>query len=440
MNKSERGLKITAYIISFIFVLLILFPLFYIINNSLKDNVKVYEVPPKLIPDSAKSLSISVDYSDFKNKSKEELLDIIQKDSVLAMYSSIYELDKSSIFEIKYYGRIDNKTIYYSRSHKLGLQLEMDFGVYAQSAVKKDVLLYGDRYKTASDSAKYVFNLEGLDRKIDTGGKETYSQAIRDFLPNKYGLSGRIDKSLVKTNNLLMVESYKYYFNLPSYVYKTNEVIKRFSFLAFILNTCIVIGWAIISQTLLGSLTAFGISRLLGKKAANLILLYFLATLMIPFVSVMIPQFVMFKQMGLYNNYAALLVPFLYPFGFYIYLFKGFFDRLPNSLFEAARIDGASNLFCYLKICIPLSKPIISLIALQTFLGNWNDFFWAWMVTEKQSLWTLNVALYQLSRNQAVKQNFIMGLSVVTIIPVVLLTVFFSNQIKESIASSGIKG
>lgn len=89
---------------------------------------------------------------------------------------------------------------------------------------------------------------------------------------------------------------------------------------------------------------------------------------------------------------------------------------------------------------MPLSKPIISLIALQTFLANWNDFFWAWLVTEKQSLWTLNVALYNISKNQFIKMNFIMGLSLLSILPVMLLTIIFSSQIKKSIISSGIKG
>ena len=107
---------------------------------------------------------------------------------------------------------------------------------------------------------------------------------------------------------------------------------------------------------------------------------------------------------------------------------------------EAARIDGASNLYLFFRVCMPLSKPIISVIALQTFLSNWNDFFWAWMVTEKQNLWTLNVALYNISKVTSVRPNFIMGLSVLTIIPVLLLTILFSNQIKESIATAGIKG
>ena len=161
---------------------------------------------------------------------------------------------------------------------------------------------------------------------------------------------------------------------------------------------------------------------------------------MIPFASIMLPQLVMYREMGAYNNYAALLLPFLYPYGFYVYLYKGFFDQIPGSYFEAASLDGASNFYLYSKICMPLSKPIISLIALQTFIGNWNDFFWAWMVTEDQNLWTLNVALYNISNNVSTKQNALMGLAVVTITPVILLSILFPKQLKQSIVASGVKG
>ena len=253
-------------------------------------------------------------------------------------------------------------------------------------------------------------------------------------------MNGNFKGTTLSVNNWLLLESFAYYFRLPSFLYANNKAVSNFSFFVFLFNTIIVIVWAMVMQALLCALTAFPLSRLLPRKTANRMLLFFLGTTMIPFVSVMIPQFTMFKSMGFYDNYAALLLPHLLPYGFYVYLYKGFFDNLPESLFEAARIDGASNLYLFFRVCMPLSKPIISVIALQTFLSNWNDFFWAWMVTEKQNLWTLNVALYNISKVTSVRPNFIMGLSVLTIIPVLLLTILFSNQIKESIATAGIKG
>lgn len=293
----------------------------------------------------------------------------------------------------------------------------------------------------ANDAIGYEFDSNGLSRTPNLSPSEgEYDNRLTALFADKFNLEGKFSSSGVTTKNMLLLESYLYYFKLPSYVYSSNAMIAQYSFLTFVFNTVLVIGWAIATQLVLCSLSAFVISRLLGRKAGNLVLLYFLGAMMIPFASVMLPQLIMYKGMGFYDNYAALMLPFLYPTGFFVYLFKGFFDQLPGDYFEAARIDGASNLYLYTKICLPLSKPIIALIVLQTFIGNWNDFFWAWMVTEKQNLWTLNVALYNLSINGNTKQNFLMGLSATMILPVILLTIFSSRQLKMSIAASGVKG
>lgn len=445
MNKttdnSERLLRITAYIVTLIFAIVLLYPLIYTVSNSAKDNVKIYDVPPKLLPDSAQSMSIVIDYSDLGAISDQELLDKAMQDNTLAMFSTSNEFPRESIFEVKVYGVKDNKTIFYSRAHKMKLELIRDFGVYQSSVVKSEVLLHGDRYIRANDSIGYEFDPKGLDRQPTLNqANDTYSPAMTSLLSDKYKTNGKFIGNGVTNRNVLLLESYKYYFQMPSYVYSTNPTIAKYSFLAFVFNSFIVIGWAIITQVVLSSLSAFVISRLLSPRAGRIVLLYFLGAMMIPFASIMLPQLIMYKNMGFYNNYAALLLPFLYPFGFYIYLFKGFFDRIPGDYFEAARIDGAKNFYLYMKICMPLSTPIIALIALQTFIGNWNDFFWAWMVTENQKLWTLNVALYNISMNGSTKQNFILGLSLITIMPVVLLTVLASKQLKQGIMASGVKG
>ncbi|OAB45750.1 carbohydrate ABC transporter permease [Paenibacillus antarcticus] len=438
---SERLLRFTAYTITILFVVCMLYPFMYTISNSAKDNVKIYDVPPKLLPDPAQSMSIVIDYSSLGELSDQELLDKALRDNALAMFATNYEYPRESIFEIEVYGMLNNKTIFYSRAHKMKLELIRDFGVYQSSVVKSDVLLYGDRYIRANDSIGYQFDPKGLDRVPELDHlDDSYSPTLTSLLSDSYKTNGKFIGSGVSNHNLLLLESFKYYFQLPSYVYADNPMIAKYSFLTFVLNSFIVIGWAIVTQVILSSISAFVISRLLSPKAGSIVLLYFLGAMMIPFASIMLPQLIMYKDMGFYNNYAALLLPFLYPFGFYIYLFKGFFDRIPGDYFEAAKLDGAKNFYLYMKICMPLSKPIISLIALQTFIGNWNDFFWAWMVTEDQKLWTLNVALYNLSMNGSTKQNFILGLSLITIIPVILLTIICSKQLKQGIMASGVKG
>lgn len=439
---AERRLKACAVTVSLLFAALMLYPLIFAVSSAMKDNAKIYEVPPKLLPEKANSLALTIDYSGMEFADDEQMKNTMMQDNVLAMFGINYKLSADSIMEIAVYGVRDGKTLFYSRAHQMKLQLEKDYGIYAHSAVKKEVLIHGDRYNRACDSIGYEFDAAGLSRTApsDSGTANHFQPEVTELLTGKYPLSGTLVSAEDKANNLLNLESFRYYLEMPAYIYPKNEVIARFGFLTFVINSMIVIGFAMVSQVILCSISAFVISRLLSKKAGNFVLLFFMGGMMIPFASIMLPQLIMYQKMGAYNNYAALLLPFLYPFGFYVYLYKGFFDQIPGSYFEAASLDGASPLYLYRSICMPLSKPIISLIALQTFIGNWNDFFWAWLVTEDQKLWTLNVALYNISNNTGTKQNALMGLAVVTITPVILLSVLFSKQLKQSIMASGVKG
>ena len=441
-KKSEKGLKVVSYIMTSIFLVLIIIPLIYIISLSLQDESAIYSYPPRLLPPAGESISIVIDYSKYKDKAEAELKDMMLKDSALAMYSTIYEFNKDTIGEVKVYGTIDGKTVYYSRAHGLMLKLQVQYGIYYMSQISSKVLLTENRYKISANKIGYTFNYDGVNKNYDNAklGKDRFNSKIGEYLNTNFKTSGMYQGTVVSQNYLLLLENYKYYYMMPQYVYKNFPNIVNYSFFAFMFNTLLTVVWATLCQIILSALTAYPLSRLFSKKVSNRILLFFLATLAIPFVTIMIPQMQLMMSWGMYNNYAGMLFPWLVPAPFFIFLYKGFFDRIPSSFFDAAKIDGASELYTFMKICIPMSKPIVAIIALQAFIGGWTDFFWYFLVANKPNLWTLNVAVYSISQLTQVRQNFLMGLSVVTIIPVLTVAAIFSKQIKNSIVSSGIKG
>lgn len=442
---SEKLLKIVAYVFTFIFVIVIALPLVYISSLSLQDDTTIYRYPPKLLPEPGNSISIVIDYSKFKNKSANELEDLLLRDSTVAMYSTIYELNTTVVGEVKIYGTMNGKTIYYQRAHGMMLRLQMQYGVYKMSSVTPKVLLSNNRYQTSAKEIGYKFNINGLAKQYTTGaefGQDEISKQITYDLNGAYKINGEYKGTNVKSSYLLVMENYKYYYLMPTYAYKTYDVIRKYSFLAFIFNTCLTFVWAVVCQVVLCSLTAYPLARLLSKKVSNYVMIFFLITMMIPFVSIMVPQMLLVKDMGMMNNYGGMLVTWLLPAPFYIFLFKGFFERLPSAFFEAAEIDGSTALNTFLKICIPMSKPIITMIALQSFISGWGDFFWYYLIANKPNLWTLNVAIYTMgaAKGAVMRQNFLMGLSLITILPVLGVTAIFSKQIKASVIGSGIKG
>lgn len=439
-GKSERFLKIVAVTVSLLFAALMLYPLVFAVSSAMKDNSQIYKVPPKLLPGKANSVSFVLDYTGQEFQNAEEMKDQMLKDNVLVMFGTNFKFADQSIMEIHVYGTREGKTLFHSRAHQMKLQMECDYGIYKRTAIKKEILLHDDRYVRACESIGYEFDEKGIDKVPEEGLADDFQDQIAPVIQEKYTTAGTLVSIGNRTKNLLSLESFKYYLDMPAYIYPQSERVVKYGFLTFVMNSVIVIGFAMIAQVILCSVCAFVISRQLSQRAGKFVLMFFLGGMMIPFASIMLPQLIMYREMGAYNNYGALLLPFLYPYGFYVYLYKGFFDQIPGSYFEAAALDGAGSWYLYSRICMPLSKPIISLIALQTFIGNWNDFFWAWLVTEDQNLWTLNVALYNISNNAGTKQNALMGLAVVTITPVILLSILFSRQLKQSIAASGVKG
>ena len=439
-GKSERFLKIVAVTVSLLFAALMLYPLVFAVSSAMKDNSQIYKVPPKLLPGKANSVSFVLDYTGQEFQNAEEMKDQMLKDNVLVMFGTNFKFADQSIMEIHVYGTREGRILFHSRAHQMKLQMECDYGIYKRTAIKKEILLHDDRYVRACESIGYEFDENGIDKVPEKGLADDFQDQIAPVIQEKYTTAGTLVSIGHRTKNLLSLESFKYYLDMPAYIYPQSERVVKYGFLTFVMNSVIVIGFAMIAQVILCSVCAFVISRQLSQRAGKFVLMFFLGGMMIPFASIMLPQLIMYREMGAYNNYAALLLPFLYPYGFYVYLYKGFFDQIPGSYFEAAALDGAGSWYLYSRICMPLSKPIISLIALQTFIGNWNDFFWAWLVTEDQNLWTLNVALYNISNNAGTKQNALMGLAVVTITPVILLSILFSRQLKQSIAASGVKG
>lgn len=443
-NRTELPLRITAYIVSAIFIIAMLFPLIYIGSLAMQTENAIYTYPPKFVPPMAKSVRIVLDYSKYSDLPEDELKDTILRDATLAMYSTTYELEHAgeNIGEVIVYGTMNGKDIFYSRVHNVFLRIQMQFGVYRKCRVEPGVLLYGDRYITSANTIGYTFKADGTVKKnqITSIGSEDILQTVQSQLEGKFQTSGTLSGLQIKSNILLLFENFVQYFKVPQIAYHDYENVRKFSFLAFMGNTFLTVGWVMFCQTMIPAITAYPLSKLLKKKTTSLVLLFFLATMMIPYVVVMIPQLLLIKNLGLLNTYAGMLLPALCPAPFAIYLYKGFFDRIPLSYFEAARIDGAGEVYSFTKICLPMSKSILFLQALQAFLWGWGDFMWYYMVANRPNLWTLNVAIYTFSQmTDAVKQNFLMGMSFATILPILIIASLFSKQIKQSVMGSGIK-
>jgi multiple sugar transport system permease protein len=194
-------------------------------------------------------------------------------------------------------------------------------------------------------------------------------------------------------------------------------------------NTVIYCLLSIVLSLLVNPIAAYALSRYKLQSQFK-ILLFLIATMAFPAVVTMIPNFLLLRDLGLLNTFAALLLPSIAN-GYSIFLLKGFFDSLPRELYEAADIDGASEWSKFWMITMNLSKPILAVIALGAFNGAYSNFMFAFILCQDREMWTLMVWLYQLQ--QFSSQGVVFASLLVAAVPTLLIFVFCQNLIIKGI-------
>ncbi len=215
--------------------------------------------------------------------------------------------------------------------------------------------------------------------------------------------------------------------------YVTHNYREVFSYILLhgraLMNTLILIVGTIGTHLIVNPFAAFALSRY-QLAYTNKILLFCLATMAFPYEVALIPNFLFLKETGLLNTFGALILPHMAN-GYSIFLLKGFFDSLPKELYESAAMEGASEFRMFRQITIPLSKPILAVIALNSFQNAYGSFIWAFVVCPKQEMWTLMVWLYDLN-GWAPYSMFVAALCVAAL-PTLLLFVFAQKIIMRGI-------
>jgi len=173
-------------------------------------------------------------------------------------------------------------------------------------------------------------------------------------------------------------------------------------------------------------------------KAKNTLFKILLSSMIVPAQVTMLPLFLMLKSMGFINTYMAIIIPGMANI-FGIFLIRQYVLSIPDSLIEAARIDGASDFKIYKSIILPLCKPILTTLAIFTFMGTWNDFLWPLISLTDESMYTLPVALANLMKEHTRDIELMMAGSVVTILPVLIVFMILQKYYMQGIILSGLK-
>jgi multiple sugar transport system permease protein len=189
---------------------------------------------------------------------------------------------------------------------------------------------------------------------------------------------------------------------------------------------------------LVASMAGFAISRM-RFKYRWLVFWFVLIGIMIPQQVLVVPQFKEFSALHLLNTYWAVILPQI-PTAIAVFIFKQFFDGLPRDLDEAARVDGAGFFRTYSRIVMPLSRPVVSAVAIFSFVWSWNNLLWPLLVLSNPKLMTIPVGLATVQGSYGIRYADTMASAILGGLPLVIVFLFFQRRIVEGIAGTGLKG
>ncbi|MFB2566949.1 carbohydrate ABC transporter permease [Rhizobium sp. IMFF44] len=220
---------------------------------------------------------------------------------------------------------------------------------------------------------------------------------------------------------------------LDNFIY----VLTGIPFIRYMLNSFFVSATVTIVALFFHTMAGYALARL-RFPGREIIFLAIFSTFLVSLPVVIVPLFIIVKAMGMINSYAGLIIPAIFN-AFGIFLLRQYYLSLPREIEEAAVIDGAGYWRIYWSVILPLSRPIMSALAILFFLANWNSFLWPLTITSNPNLWMVQVGIANFKSQYSASWNYMMAASTIVAIPTLILFVIFQRQIMDSLKTSGLK-
>ena len=188
----------------------------------------------------------------------------------------------------------------------------------------------------------------------------------------------------------------------------------------------------------LASMVAYGISRY-DFKGKGALTAYFLIGMMVPMQVTVLPLFLIFQKLHLLNTLTGMILLYGSGISLSMFIFSRFFKTISKALEESAKLDGANDFTIYTRIILPVCKPVIFTVALIVSVGYWNDFYLPMILLSKKAKYTLTLVIFNYLGQFVKRMDVSFAAVVITLVPVILLYCFFSNQMVEGITGGAVK-
>ncbi|MFE6757624.1 carbohydrate ABC transporter permease [Streptomyces sp. NPDC057684] len=203
-----------------------------------------------------------------------------------------------------------------------------------------------------------------------------------------------------------------------------------------LLNSALIAVATTLGTLLLASLAGYGLARI-PYRHANKVFYVILGTLMVPAAVTFVPSFVLVSSLGWISTLRGLIVPTLFS-AFACFVFRQYFLGFPGELEDAARVDGLGYWRTYWRVVVPNSRPVFAAVGTIVFIGAWNSFLWPLVIGQDRNAWTVQVALSSFTTSQVVRLHELFVAAAVSIVPLLVVFLFFQRWIVAGVERSGI--
>ncbi|MGW0908275.1 carbohydrate ABC transporter permease [Streptomyces sp. NPDC002853] len=203
-----------------------------------------------------------------------------------------------------------------------------------------------------------------------------------------------------------------------------------------LLNSSLIAVATTVGTLLLASLAGYGLARI-PYRHANKVFYAILGTLMVPASVTFVPSFVLVSSLGWVSTLRGLIIPTLFS-AFACFIFRQYFLGFPRELEDAARVDGLGYWRTYWRVVVPNSRPVFAAVGTIVFIGAWNSFLWPLVIGQDRNAWTVQVALSSFTTSQVIRLHELFVAAAVSIVPLLVVFLFFQRWIVAGVERSGI--
>ncbi|CDN44303.1 MULTISPECIES: carbohydrate ABC transporter permease [Paenibacillus] len=217
------------------------------------------------------------------------------------------------------------------------------------------------------------------------------------------------------------------------------EVWSKLNFYQFFVNSVVVSLFVILGVVVIYTMMGYSFAKF-RYKGKKIFYYTFIALLLVPGVTTLIPLYINMTNLGLQNSYIGMILPMINgaaPFA--IFLFTSYFRTISHELYESAVLDGCGSFKIYWRIYLPLALPAIGTIAILNFIGSWNNILWPMIIVDKQSMFTLPMGLMYLDSSSFKKWNELMAGALITVIPILMAFPFMQKMYVKGMTVGSVK-